>query len=379
MPNPRPYLRTSAQQVDPLSWFTGPYLPLTFAGGILVFGTIVTIVTWGSSPSPWLQLAGLWLCVVAGLVVHIRTRPFRPPIGWGTGVVALAIAILGTAISAYDYSGADINLGLWWGPAGPAFVIVGLAPYLSTRKVLGLGFGTTVAVVVVSAALIHGTSAVGGFLSTGLVFAYPPAMATAGAAVFSYAIVSTMMRTLESPSRIKVVGPAVREELIAEIEQVTLARLTARAVPFLLGVADAGTVTAEDRALAGQLARRLRDDLVLQYNVSWLDAAAQESRLTVVDPERLARRMTGAQRTALLALLGAILEMPETDTGSLMIDLRTAPDGSTAAAISMDMALPEGRRIMHLAPYYLSLKSAVDDFAFDRHRLTFRIEPAEQR
>lgn len=375
----RQYFRTSAQQVDPLSWFTGPYLPLTFAGGIFVFGTTMTIITWGASPSPWLQLAGLWLCVVAGLFVHIRTRPFRPPISWGTGIVALSLATLGTALSAIDYSMADINLGLWWGPAGPAFIIVGLGPYLSTRKILGLGIGTTIAVVAVSTGLIHGASAVGGVLSTELVFAYPPAMATAAAAVFSYAIVSTIMPMLESPSRIKVVGPGVREEMIAEIEQVTLARLTARAVPFLLSIADAGTVTAEDRALAGQLARRLRDDLVLQSNESWLEATAHESRLTVVDPDRLARRMTGAQRTALLALLRAILNLPETDTGSLMIDLRTAPDGSTAAAISMDMALPEGRRIMHLAPYYLTLKTAVDDLAFDRHRLTFRIHAADQR
>jgi hypothetical protein len=135
-------------------------------------------------------------------------------------------------------------------------------------------------------------------------------------------------------------------------------------------------VEPSDRALAGQLARRLRDDLVTQASESWLDTVAGSSRLVVVDPDRLARRMDAAQRTALLAMLRAVLDLPETDAGSLLVELRRSPDGSTAVAVSMDMSLPEGRRIMHLAPYYLTLRTAVADLEFDRDRLTFRIPPA---
>ena len=370
---PKRYFRTSAQQVDPLSWFTGPYLPLVFAGGIFVFGTTVTIITWGISEQPWLQLAGLWLCVLAGLLIFERTGPLERPLGWGTAALALATATVGTALSAIDYSMVDINLGLWWGPSGPALIILGLAPYLSTRRILVLGIATTVGVVVVSSAYITTAAESIGQVVAVFSFAYPPAMATAGAALFSYSVVSTVLPILESPSRIKVIGPSVRDEMIAEVEHVTLARLTARAAPFLLGIAEAGTVTPTDRALAGQLARRLRDDLVTQANESWLELEAKGSRLVVVDPDRLAREMTTAQRTALLALLRATLDLPETDNGSFLIELRKAADGSTAVAMSMDMALPEGRRIMHLAPYYLSLKTAVDDLTFDRHRLTFRM------
>ena len=370
---PKRYFRTSAQQVDPLSWFTGPYLPLVFAGGIFVFGTTVTIVNWSSSERPWLQLAGLWLCVLAALLIFARTRPLQRPLGWGTAALALAAATLGTALSAIDYSAVEINLGLWWGPSGPALIVLGLAPYLSTRRLLVLGIATTVGVVIVSAAYIDAAAAELGEIVALFSFAYPPAMATAGAALFSYSVVSTVLPMLESPSRIKVVGPVIREEMIAEVEHITLARLTARAAPFLLGIAEAGTVTPTDRALAGQLARRLRDDLVTQANESWLELEAKGSRLVVVDPDRLAREMATAQRTVLLALLRATLDLPETDNGSLLIEFRKAADGSTAVAMSMDMALPEGRRIMHLAPYYLSLKTAVDDLTFDRHRLTFRM------
>ena len=376
MSSPRRYFLTSAQQVDPLSWFTGPYLPLAFSGLIFVFGTLMTALTWNLSDRPWLQLAGLWLCVIAALVIHLRTRRLQPALGWGTGVLVLTTATVGTLLSAIDYQGTDLNLGLWWGPAGPALILLSLSPYLPARRIWVLGLGTTVATVALSFAILYPVNDFQGPLTTIAVFAYPMAMATVAATVFSYSIVSTMIPMLESPSRLMVPGQRLRDAAVEEAERESLARLTSRAAPFLERVAESGRVEPSDRALAGQLARRLRDDLVTQASESWLDTVAGSSRLVVVDPDRLARRMDAAQRTALLAMLRAVLDLPETDAGSLLIELRKSPDGSTAVAVSMDMSLPEGRRIMHLAPYYLTLRTAVADLEFDRDRLTFRIPPA---
>ncbi len=375
MAPPRRYFATSAQQIDPLSWFTGPYLPLALSGLVLVYGTIVTVVMWGVSDRPGLQLAGLMLCVLAGLLIFARTRPLQPAMGWLSGSLALAAAISGFALSATDYAGTMFNLATWWGPAGPALVLVSLAPYLPVRKVLVLGTVSSIVTVVLGYLILYPVKETIGPVSTALVIAYPPVLAVAATATFSYVVVSTMVPMLESPSRIMIVGQGAMDSAAIEAERVTLARLTARAAPFLEGIADAGRITPEDRALAGQLARRLRDDLVTQSNVSWLDSIADESRLVVVDPDRLAKRMNNAQRTALRGLLQAILELPETDQGSLMIDLRKAADGATAVGLSIDMALPEGRRIMHIAPYYLTLRMAVDDLKVTRDGITFRIAP----
>jgi hypothetical protein len=182
---------------------------------------------------------------------------------------------------------------------------------------------------------------------------------------------------LESPSRLVVADREVHDEAADRIERVTLAQLTARAAPFLERIAEAGVVTPEERALAGQLARRIRDDLVTQSYVTWLESIAEKSRLVVVDPDRRAKQMDPAQRTALRALLQAILDTPGTDAGSLLVELRAARDGATAVGVSLDITLPEGRRTMHLAPYYLPLGTAVDDLRVDRDLLgvTFRIPP----
>ena len=163
----------------------------------------------------------------------------------------------------------------------------------------------------------------------------------------------------------------MRTDDVAAAERVRLAELTARAVPFLEGIIATGVVSPSDRALAGQMARRLRDDLVTQSNLSWLDSVASASRLVVIDPERRAGKMRTSQRTALRALLKAILDTPGTDAGSLLVELRGAEDGSTAVGVSLDMELPEGRRIMHLAPYYLTLRTAVDDLTWDATSLSF--------
>jgi hypothetical protein len=153
--------------------------------------------------------------------------------------------------------------------------------------------------------------------------------------------------------------------------------LGARVAPFLEGLADTGVVTDADRALAGQLARRLRSDLVEQASRSWLDSAAENGRVFIVDPDQRAERMNQAQRSALRGLLLAALRNPATDAGSLFIELRGQEDGSTAVAMSLDMNLPEGRRSMLLAPYYLALQTTVSDMSYDPARELLRFEVRE--
>lgn len=380
----------SPQQVDPLSWFTGPLVPLAFAALSVIYGLILTAYTWSDTPAPLLQVVAVMLSACSGLAIHFATRPLRRPLGWRSGALLLAPAVTGVLVSALGYGSTPFRVEFWWAPEAPfsiefwwapstlALAIASLGPYLPVRKLLGLGGGATVVSVACALAILHPGLDQWGVVGAGVIIAYPPVLGTAATAVFSYSVVSTMLRMLESPSRIMVAGQTVRDEIAEQIERVTVARLTARAAPFLEGIADAGRITPADRALAGQLARRLRDDLVTQSNLSWLDSIASESRLVVVDPDRRAQGMNNAQRTALRAMLRAIVETPGIDSGSLMVELRAAPDGATAVGVSLDMTLPEGKRIMHLAPYYLTLRTAVDDLVVsqdDLLRLTFRIAP----
>ena len=359
----------SARAVDPLSWFTGPLVPVAFSVLALIYGVILAFVTWGATPLPWLQLIAAALCTSTGIAVHFATRPLRRDLGWILGALTLVPVVAGMVVSAAGYAGSGLPVEQWWAPGALGLMIATLGPYVPVRQIVGLGGGATLVAVLVSRAIVHPRQDQWGPLSVAVIVAYPPVLSIIATSVFSYAVVKTMVRMLESPSRLMVPGQALRDVAAEHIERVTIVKLTARAVPFLEGIAAAGRITPADRALAGQLARRLRDELVPQSNLPWLDSIARESRLVVVDPDRLAPRMSSAQRTAMRGMLRAIVDTPGIDSGSLLVELRKAPDGSTAVAVSLDMALPEGRRIMHLAPYYLTLRTAVDDLVIDRETL----------
>ncbi len=377
MARPRRTPILSAQQIDPLSWFTGPLVPLALAICVLVYSTILVVVNWGLSERPWLQIVAVLLCVSSGVILHFATRPMRQQIGWVVSVTAIAPSVLGMLLSASDYAGSALAIEFWWAPGTLALAFASLAPYISARRVLLLGSITIMIAVSGSLALLHPGQHPWGLIGVALLVAYAPMVGLAATAVFSHSVVTTMLGMLQNPSGIMVAGQTVKDEASARIEQVVVAQLTSRAVPFLQSIISAGKISPADRALAGQLARRLRDDLVTQSSITWLDSIASESRLVVVDPDHRAKRLNHAQRTALRGMLRAILDTPGADRGSLMVELRGVPDGTTAVGVSLDMALPEGRRIMHLAPYYLTLKTAVSDLTIDTHDhllLSFKVD-----
>ena len=378
----RRLLLQSAQSIDPISWFTGTNVPLACAALVVVYGFALIAGQWDASRAPVAQLASVALAAGACVLVHVITRPMRPPIGWVLAGLVFSLVVAAVAVSALDYSGAPFALEFWWAPSAITLATASLAPYLTAPKLIVLGGSATGATVVIGLSLLDPFQDSWGILGSAVLIGYSPILGVLATVTFSYSIVSTMSRMLDSPSRNEVDGRAVLDEAANVVERVTLAQLSARAAPFLERIADAGVVSPEERSLAGQLARRIRDDLVTQSNVTWLELIAQQSRLVVIDPKRRARAMDDAQRTALRALLQAILDTAGTDSGSLLVELREAPDGATAVGVSLDIALPEGLRIMHLAPYLLALGTAVEDLRVDRHALgvTFRVAPeGEQR
>ena len=376
-PFDRRWLRLSAQEADPLSWFTGPLVPLVFAALNLLYGGTFAALTWAASRDPFLQLVGVGLNSAACVLVHVLTRPLHRRFGVGAASAALGMGVIGFVVSAIGYADTALSIELWWAPFGLALVIASLGPYLPARAIVLLGSVATLVAVPIGHVVIQPQVAGWGPVATAVIIAAPVVSGIVATAAFSIAVVARTVPLIERRSQTLVSLDHPRGALNEQLERERLARLTSRAAPFIEAIARAGVVTPADRTLAGNLARRLRDDLVTQSNLSWLDSVAQ-GRLVVVDPDRQANRMRGFQRTALRALLRAILDTPGADSGSLLVELRAHPDGSTAVGVSLDFELPEGRRVMQLAPYYLALRGSVDDLEWkdDKFlRLTFNLPP----
>lgn len=365
-------LAHAARDVDPMSWLIGPYVPLVFAAFIGVYGGLMVVLTWSASERPAYQLLGVGLCMVACLLVQLltsRRRRFDSLLG----IAVTLLAGAGFLASAWGYADAVLELDQWWAPVCVGLALCSLTPYLAAWRLLVHGAIMLVLVSPVAFLLVDRGQIEWGPVSAMTLIATPVAVATAAAIAFSVTVVRAMLPIVDNRSRhllSRTPAPHPEDE---EAERVALARYTSRAAPFLRGVAERGSVTPEDRMLAGELARYLRDDLVSRSDLAWLGLPADDRRVVMSDPERLADRMRAPQRAAIRDLVRAVLDDPATDASSVFIELRREKRGSTAVAITLDAELPEGRRVRHLAPYYFNLRGEVEDVRLNRDGISFRV------
>lgn len=368
-------MRVSPQQIDPLSWITRPWVALSFASLAFLYGLTATLLSWSRTSVPLADIAAVVSIAGACLYVQFVTRPLRPQFTPARAVIPVLLAVVGLAFSTWANMGSEVGVHNWWAPVGVGLVIATCGPYSTLPHITAYGLGLTIVTGFASLLAFGGRNDPWSDLATVIIASSSVIVGTVATAVFSYTVV---VRTQALLGRVGIPiaeDDELRETAARRAEIVTLARLGSRVAPFLASVADAGEVTAENRALAGQLARRLRSDLVTQANRSWLDSLALRGRIYVVDQDNRADRMNAAQRAALRGLLLAVMDDPATDNGSLFIELRGQDDGSTAVALSIDIDLPEGRRVMMIAPYYLALKATVDEISWDpvRDLLRFRL------
>ena len=373
----RDALRVSPQQIDPLSWITRPWVSLSFSFFALCYGLVSIALTWRTSQRPYLDLVAVGLIVAACVYIHVSSRALRPQFTPARAVIPLLLSLAGLSLSAVASVTSQVPVHNWWAPVGLGLVIATFAPYSTVRAVFVYGLILTTAAAIAAVPAFVGREDPWSGIASVTIAASSVALGTVATSVFSFVVVLKTQRVLDGAGTPILPDDAAREAAARRAEISTLARLGTRVAPFLEAVADAGVVTSADRGMAGQLARRLRSELVTQANRSWLDSLALGGRIYVVDSDHRADSMNPAQRAALRGLLLAVMKDPATDSGSLFIELRGQEDGSTAVALSLDIDLPEGRRIMMLAPYYVALKTTVNEISWDpvHDLLRFKVPP----
>lgn len=372
----REYFWRTSQRADPLSWFTGLNLPVIV--GLVFVGFFATseLVTWELPTNSLLQSSAALAVVLACLLVHRSSRPRRPLMRVRNAVVPLVLSWVAATASALGFSQGQVDLETWWGPLCVVAVIVALVPYSSAVALACYGvIGTAVCSALT--VIFFGHSQVPD-LTKFITAGSPPLQAAIAGAFFSVVVVDgvSRWRALPYESTQRTDFPQVFLDWVRDngMPGVVGTQLT----EFIRRVAANGRVSLRDREHATVFADAIRADLLAIADRSWLEAMAEGRALTVVDPDRLAVNMSPAQTASVRNILSAVLESPMV-TGRLEIELRRRPDGITAVALSMHVDLPEGRRLMMLAPYFLSLKSEVDNLHWaGREELRMRFQlPAD--
>ena len=375
--------RFSPREVDLLSWFTGPLVPIVFGGIATTFGLAVTLTMLHDTQR--LVLGSFAVVVMVGAFISsIFLAPRRRAnLTASITIVPVAMGWIAMLLSVASEWGTTLPFELRWSPIAFSLLLASLAPYLSAVRILIVGILSTVIYMSVTALSLNVEPHPGYWpftvhliVGSGMIL-----MATVASTVFCYQVVARTMGWAHSVSgealSSGVLGEAARRRILRQ----ELANMSDRALPLLERVTESGVVTDADREEARVLAERLRAELVERSNLSWLESLTRQMNLTVIDLDRLAERMNLGQRSALMGLLTAATKELFEPTTRVVIELRGEPDGATAVAISADRAFAEGRKLTLLAPHYVSLVAAVDDVEWTTGQelhVSFRVPPREE-
>lgn len=356
---------SSLWSADPLSWLATRWLALGCAVAALIQAATQLTLLGGLGDRPFVQVIAVAVSSSSFLLVHLATRPhrggFRESVAWS----ALAIALTGVGLSASGYLGVDFRIEFWWAPVSVSLLLIALMPFSTVGQLARLGLVAVAACGGLAAGLAAGGALRWPFLVTIYIVELQIIVATIGCIVFVH-VVTRLFRTwnerpLAAGVEVEPEAPSPSgAELAARVDAAMAARLSAP-LAFLHDVLDRGVVSPADQQRALALATELRADLVAQADVTWLDRVIAGHPVQVIDPERLAGRLSLPQRSALRAMLDALLAHPDSGFIEGRVELKSADRGTVAVALRIVTTLAEGRRETFLAPYYVTLQAAVSD------------------
>lgn len=373
---------SSPREVDLLSWFTGPLVPVVFGGIAVVLGATVTLAENQGPRGAMLGIASVAVMAAAFSSVMFLAPRRRAKLEVSIMFVPIIIGWMALLLGFPGEWSSGVPLEVHWSPVALALLLASLAPYLSAVRILIVG-SLSILLSMVTTALGYSVDPHTGYwpflvqllLGSGLII-----VATTAATVFSYQVVARTMRWAASASGEALSSGGLGEAARRRILRQELASVSDRALPLLERVTASGVVTDSDREEARVLSESLRAELVERSNLSWLESLTRQMSLTVIDHERRAEQLNLGQRSALLGLLTAATKELYDASTRVVIELRGEADGATAVAISADRALPEGRKLTLLAPHYVSLVAEVADAEWstsEKLHMSFRVPASD--
>lgn len=380
----------SLWSADPLSWLATSWLALGCAGLAVIQAVVVTLLPGQLGDRPAVQAVSIALAVGAFLVVHSATRPHRGELPERLAWTAVGMVLIALALSASGYVGVVFRVELWWGPLTAGLLLIALTPYSTAAQLARYGGACFAVAGALAVGLASGSPLRWPLVVTIVVVVLPVVLAIAGCIVF----VSVATRLFAAWNERPLVGeagaagavadadadastavartayarvadaptddPVGGVELVDRVDALMAARLS-EPTAFVRDVLARGTIEPADQARARLLATALRSELVAGVDATWLARVVAGHPVDVDDPGRLADRLTLPQRTALRAMLDALLAQPGSGFVSGRIELKPAGGGTVAVGLRILSTLPEGRRVTFLAPYYVTLQAAVTD------------------
>ncbi|MCU1558186.1 MAG: hypothetical protein JWN09_2181 [Microbacteriaceae bacterium] len=364
------------QQLDPAGTTGTRALTATLAVGAVGYALIMTAISWREISHPVIATIAVVMLAASCLLLILASSPYRAPFTRGMHYVIQAGVLAAIALEAAGQSTPNALVTNDWGPIDLGVLIIALGPYRPARELAAAG--AVAAIFIGFLTLVRAEHLLTQAPPFALVVvAITPMLALCfGGCVFSFGLVHSIQKwqrraLLASQNLVE----ELREGIARSVQQDRVTILSRDVLPFFSEILARDVIVPADRDRAREIADSIRSVMVAEFDRSWLEnlielaggvgpGKAGAAAVVVDDPDRVASVMATDQRTAIRALLVAMIDFPDFDRRDLRIQL--SKDGSGCrgrVAANLDIT----DHVLHsaLAPYFAVMRAVFTDFQID--------------
>jgi hypothetical protein len=321
------------QQLDPVGTLGNRPLAVLLAAGAFYYGLTMTFRSLDQVSNLALAILSLLWLAAASLTVIVASSQHRAPFTRSSHVVVHLLALGSIALSVASQWGTNRFVQDDFGPVSLGILMLALGPYRPATELAAAGSLSAVFagfLTLLEVPALDSSTPPVSFVLVGMT----PILALAYAsASYSGGLVTSLERW-QRLARESVAQRTnrMRDGITRSVRQDRVMILGRDVLPFFSSVLERDTITPVDRATAREIADSIRSLMVAEADRTWLEVVAGDDGVAldrvghaVVDLDGRASWMVTDQRTALRALIVALLDEPTHMTKSLRIELSGTP------------------------------------------------------
>ncbi|HAM25704.1 MAG TPA: hypothetical protein DCP11_03125 [Microbacteriaceae bacterium] len=379
------------QQIDPAGSTGMRVVTIALTGAAFVYAVALTTTGIPEVTNPAFTVAALAALAVACAILVAMASPYRAPLTARTHFVVHALALAAALFEVIGHWGHNQFIRDDWGAISLGLLLVALGSYRPMREIVT---ATTVSALFfgfVTLLEVPNLATKASPIAFVIVATVPLLSLGYAAAVFSREIVESISRWQRRASEAsRSLVKELRDGITRSVQQDRVTILNRDVLPFFTELLAAGQISNRDRERAREIADSIRRVMVEEVDRSWLENVIElaggsgpgrsgAAKVVVDDEHRVAALMATDQRTALRALLVALIETSNFDRSDLRISLsRSGP--SYHGRLVANLTLSDFLIRSNFAPYFAVIRSVFTDMSidFDAPTLTLRFSYEQQ-
>jgi hypothetical protein len=367
--------RTS-QQFDPAGSSGVHWVTIALSSGAFLFAVVQSIRGIGEVSFPALAILAVVLLAAAGSTLVIASSPSHAPFVARSHALVLVFALAAILAEAGSQFATNTHIRDDWGPTSLGILFVALGPYRPALEIAASGILSAILVGFVTLLEIDSFAGQAPAIAFVVMAIIPMVALCFSASMFSMGVVASIERFQKRADEAsRSLAREFRDQIARSVRTDRVTILSRDVLPFFATVLERDTITDEDKLRARQIAESIRRVMVHDVDRSWLEAVIDlaggsgqnslgASREIVSDHDRVAASMSTDQRTAMRALLVALIGVSGVERQDLRI-LLSLVDGRCHARIGAQLSLTDYAMRSTFAPFFAVLRAVFTNLEVD--------------